>query len=85
MNTKQKRPHGLTDEEVEKEIERLKQSEAVRLAKKKARYDYRRRQYLYTLRVLEKKGIEMMASGLTEEALDRMYRSFDADDEDIYD
>ena len=82
-----KRTRGLTDEQVEQEIERLRHSDAVRLAKKKERYDYRRRQYLYTLRFLEKRGIEMMASGLTEEELDRMYRRFDAEEEseDIYD
>ena len=35
--------YGLTDEEVEKEIERLNASEAVALARRKARLDYRRR------------------------------------------
>ena len=63
----------LTDEEVEREIERLKESEAVRLARKKMRLDYRRRQALYTLRDLEKKGKALMAAGITSEMLDQMY------------
>ena len=46
---------GLTDEQVEQEIERLNASEAVALARKKARLEYRRRQYLYQLRDFEKK------------------------------
>lgn len=63
----------LTDEEVEREIERLKESEAVKLARKKMRLDYRRRQTLYTLRDLEKKGKALMAAGITSEMLDQMY------------
>lgn len=63
----------LTDEEVEQEIERLKTSDAVKLAKKKMRYEYRRRQYLYGLRDLEKKGKALMAAGITAEMLDEMY------------
>jgi hypothetical protein len=63
----------LTDEEVEREIERLKESPAVALAKKKQRLDYRRRQYLYVLRDLEKKGDALMEAGITMEMLDAMY------------
>lgn len=63
----------LTDEEVEREIERLKESEAVKLARKKMRLEYRRRQALYTLRDLEKKGKALMAAGITSEMLDQMY------------
>ena len=39
--------YGLTDEQVEKEIERLRNSEAVALARRKQRLEYRRRQFLY--------------------------------------
>jgi hypothetical protein len=63
----------LTDEEVEREIERLKESEAVKLARKKMRLEYRQRQKLYTLRDLEKKGKALMAAGITSEMLDQMY------------
>ena len=64
----------LTDEQVEREIERLNASDAVALARK-ARLEYRRRQYLYQLRDLEKKGKALMAAGITREVLDAMYES----------
>lgn len=54
----------LTDEDVEREIERLSESEAVKLAQKERQYKYRRRQYLYTLRWYEKRGKELMALGM---------------------
>lgn len=65
--------YGLTDEEVEAEIERLNASEAVALARREARLRYKRRQYLYQLRDLEKKGKALMKSGITREVLDAMY------------
>lgn len=75
---KEKRYEGfLTDEEVEQEIERLNASEAVALARRKARLEYRRRQYLYQLRDLEKKGKALMEAGITREVLDSMYESCD--------
>ena len=67
----------LTDEQVEAEIERLNASEAVALARRKARLEYRRRQYLYQLRDLEKKGKALMKAGITREVLDNMYNSCD--------
>lgn len=67
----------LTDEEVELEIGRLNESEAVRLAKKEKQWKYRRRQYLYTLRWYEKRGRELMAQGITE---DSFRESEDMDD-----
>ena len=67
----------LTDEEVEKEIERLTKSQAVALARREARLKYRRRQFLYQLRDLEKKGKALMEAGITREVLDNMYRSCD--------
>ena len=74
MAKEKKRYEGwLTDEEVEREIERLNGSEAVKLARRKARLEYRRRQYLYQLRDLEKKGKALMAQGITREVLDGMY------------
>lgn len=67
----------LTDEQVEQEIERLNASEAVALARRKARLEYRRRQYLYQLRDLEKKGKALLEAGITREVLDSMYSSCD--------
>ena len=63
----------LTDEEVEKEIERLSQSELVALARREARLKYKRRQFLYQLRDLEKKGKALVEAGITREVLDAMY------------
>ena len=60
----------LTDEQVEKEIERLAQSKYVRLSKKEQAYKYRRRQVLYTLRWHEKHGKELANAGITEDMLD---------------
>ena len=56
----------MTDAEVEIEIERLKESDTVKLAQKERQYLYRRRQYMYTLRWYEKRGKELMAAGVTE-------------------
>lgn len=60
----------LSDEEVELEIERLKQSEAVKLARKYQRLQYKRRQALYQLRDYEKKGKKLQEAGITMEMLD---------------
>lgn len=62
----------LTDEQVELEIERLKNSKYVKLAKKEEQIRYRRRQYLYNLRNYEKKGKELAKSGITIELLEAM-------------
>ena len=63
----------LTDEQVEAEIARLNASEAVALARREIRLKYRRRQRLYNLRDLEKKGKALMEAGITREILDSMY------------
>ena len=60
----------LTDEEVEAEIQRLNDSKYVRLARKVNRLKYARRQYLYTLRALEKQGRKLAEAGADESALD---------------
>ena len=62
----------LTDEQVENEIERLKNSDFVKLAKKDELIRYRRRQYLYKLRGYEKRGKELAKSGITIEILESM-------------
>ena len=43
----------LTDDQVEKEIERLTQSREVRLVRQEQRLKYKKRQYLYQLRNME--------------------------------
>ena len=71
----------LTDEEVEQEIARLKQSATVSLARKadrlKYRQQHRRRQQLYALRDLEKRGRAMIEAGITREMLETMYANED--------
>ena len=67
--------YGLTDEQVEAEIERLTASEAVALARYEQRLRYRRRQYLYQLRDYEKKGKALMKAGMTREVLDALYKN----------
>lgn len=62
----------FTDDQVEREIERLENSQFVRLARKKDRVDNARRQRMYTLRALEKKGIQLAREGWTLEMLDDM-------------
>lgn len=64
----------LTDEQVEKEIERLIESDLVKLARKEEYVRNRRRQYLYTLRTYERKGKELKKAGLTVEILDSMLK-----------
>ena len=62
----------LTDEQVEKEIERLLESPLVKLAKKEMRIRYKRRQYLYQLRQFERRGRELQESGITFDILDNI-------------
>lgn len=56
---------GLTDEQVEQEIARLRSSELVRLAQKEEAIRYARRNYLYRLRGLERRGAELAEAGVT--------------------
>ena len=62
----------LTDEQVEREIDRLLDSDLVKLAKTEMRIRYRRRQYLYTLRNFEKRGKELADAGITIDMLKNM-------------
>lgn len=55
----------FTDEQVEMEIKRLRDSEYVKLAKAEERVKYRRRQYMYQLRSYEKRGKKLAEQGYT--------------------
>ena len=72
--------YGLTDEQVEQEIERLRQSPLVALARREQRIRYRRRQFLYQLRDLEKKGRALEKAGITMEVLNSLAELEDYDD-----
>ena len=75
-----KKEWGLTDDQVEKEIERLTKSPLVALARKEQRLRYKRRQYLYQLRDLEKKGKALEKAGINMEVLNAMYQLEDYDE-----
>lgn len=55
----------LTDEQVEQEIAMLRTDPMVQLARKEIRLRYKRRQALYQLRNLEKRGIQLAEQGIT--------------------
>jgi hypothetical protein len=69
----------LTDEQVEREIERLMDSDLVKLAKREEYVRNRRRQYLYSLRSYEKKGRELAESGITMKMLESMLKGCGSD------
>ena len=62
----------LTDQEVEMEIERLKTSPMVQLARKEQHLLYKRRQALYNLRSLEKRGKQLVKKGITMDNIEVM-------------
>ena len=62
----------ITDEMVEEEILRLQNSPLVKLARREEAIRNRRRQYMYTLRMYEKKGKALEAQGITMEELEEM-------------
>lgn len=62
----------LTDEAVEEEILRLQASPQVKLARREEAIRNRRRQYMYQLRMYEKKGMALEAQGITMEELEEM-------------
>lgn len=72
----------FSDEQVEEEILRLQSSLYVKLARREEAIRNRRRQYMYTLRMYEKKGKALEAQGITMEALEGLAASVDFDSED---
>ena len=62
----------MTDEMVEEEILRLQASPLVKLARREEAIRNRRRQYMYQLRMYEKKGKQLEAQGITLEELEEM-------------
>lgn len=68
----QKKKTMITDEEVEQEIKRLLESPDVRLAKMERRISERRRQYMYSLRCMEKRGKELRSQGVSEDTICRL-------------
>ena len=62
----------MSDEMVEEEILRLQGSPLVKLARREEAIRNRRRQYMYQLRMYEKKGKALEAQGVTLEELEEM-------------
>ena len=62
----------MSDEMVEDEILRLQNSPLVKLARREEAIRNRRRQYMYTLRMYEKKGKALEAQGITMAELEEM-------------
>lgn len=60
----------MTDEAVEEEILRLQTSPHVKLARREEAIRNRRRQYMYQLRMYEKRGKALEAQGITLEELE---------------
>lgn len=71
----------LTNDSFKEEIERLKASEHVKLARKEQRLKYKQRQFLYTLRNLEKRGKALAAQGYTLDNLEAMIAQAEAETE----
>lgn len=67
------REEFITDESVEEEIARLRNSPYVKLAQKEERLRNRRRSFMYKLRMYERKGKELSAEGISFDSLDEMY------------
>lgn len=71
----------VTDEAVEKELEELKASPYVALARREQRLKYKQRQQLYTLRNLEKRGKELAAIGITVDTIDEYLDDLEKEEE----
>ena len=69
-------------ESIEAEIERLKNSDAVRLARKEQRILAKRKSYLSALCSLEKRGRELAAEGITMENIREKMLGCIPEDED---
>lgn len=69
-----------TDEEVEIEIHRLHNSDDVKLAKKEQNIKNRRRQLMWNLQYMEKRGKQLRAMGITRENMEEKLFGTDAED-----
>lgn len=70
---------NLTEAQVQ-ELEELNRSEFVKLARREIRLAYKKRQRLYKLRNLEKRGKELAAAGITLENIEAQIMALETDD-----
>lgn len=73
----------LTDEQVEAEIAVLLDNDYVKLAKKEIRIRYKRRQYLYQLRNMKKRGESLANMGVTFENMEEVMFGETEDEKEI--
>lgn len=69
----------LTDEQVDAEIERLRNSELVKLAKREMQIRNRKRQYMYNLKWFEKRGQVLKDLGVTMHTLETLDKAMAED------
>ena len=68
------------EELIDAEIERLKQTDEVKLAQKYQRLVNRKRKYMADLRWLEKRGKQLMAEGWTMDTIELLFKDIPDDD-----
>ena len=71
-----------TDEEVEIEIHRLQHSEDVKLAKREQNIKNRRRQQMWNLQYMEKRGKQLRSMGITAENMEEKLFGMIGEDEE---
>lgn len=69
----------LTEETFKAEVERLRASDNVKLAQKEIRLKNRRKKYLYQLRWLEKRGLQLAAQGYTQDNMEALLAQVEAE------
>lgn len=67
------------EELIDAEIERLKQTDEVKLAQKYQRLVNRKRKYMADLRWLEKRGKQLMAEGWTMDTIELLFQDIPDD------
>ena len=68
------------EELIDSEIERLKKTDAVKLAQKEQRLLHRKRKYLADLRWLEKRGKKLLYEGWTLDTIDLLFKDIPDDE-----
>ena len=71
----------MTDEQVAREVARLKQNEYVKLAQKEIRLKNKQRKWLYQLRWLEKHGRQLAKDGITLENIEQQLAAIPIDED----
>lgn len=78
------RKENISDIEVEFEIERLRESDAVHLAQKELRIKNKRRLYMHQLRYLEKRGKVLLENGVTFENIEEALFGKPIEEDELY-